>query len=431
MDNKSYIEEIKEILTSSGADAWEITDTREKGWEFYFIRHALDQNRVRLVEHVRVKVYKELGDKEFLGSSSGEIPAGASRDEIASFVDGLLKNASYVKNAYYRLNQPEAGEKEENAPAPDVRAISRDFISAIREVPETESEDINSCELFITDVTTRFLNSEGIDVTNRYPSSMAEVVVNARKEGAEIELYRNYTSGECDAAALKDNLKRTMQTGRDKLMAAQTPNFGKMDVIFSTDAAVAIYQYFEDQMNASFKVHGFSRCEIGKSVLGEGDVPLTMTAVRTLPNSSKNTAYDPEGAPIRDTVLIEDGVAKNFLGSRQFSQYLGLAHSFIPGNIRVSGGTFSEEEIRSGRYLEIVEFSDFQVDAMSGDIAGEIRLAYYHDGSQVSIYSGGSVTGNMSEAGAHMRMSLEKRQYDTYEIPALTRLANLTIAGTQ
>ena len=43
---------ILDLLRASGADGWTVADERRRGWEFYFIRHALDQNRVRDVEHI-------------------------------------------------------------------------------------------------------------------------------------------------------------------------------------------------------------------------------------------------------------------------------------------------------------------------------------------------------------------------------------------
>ena len=89
------------------------------------------------------------------------------------------------------------------------------------------------------------------------------------------------------------------------------------------------------------------------------------------------------------------------------------------------------EELRTGEYLEVVEFSDFQVDSMAGDIAGEIRLAYWHhDGKTVPV-TGGSVSGSLREVMGNMRFSKETAQYDTMVIPAVTRLPNLRITGVQ
>lgn len=425
------VENIVELLKASGADAWELTDVREQGWEFYFIRRRLDQNRAKLTEHIRVKLYRKSPDGQFLGSAAGEIAPTASGDEVRRELARLLENASYVKNPYYTLNAPSGAAA---APGDDVdpMPIARDFLEAVRGVPETESEDINSWELFVSGVRRRFLNSEGIDVTSVYPSSMAEVVVNARRDGREIELYRMYRSGACDREGLARDIAETLRCGRDKLIARPTPNLGSAAVVFSSEAAKELYGWFSTRMGAGFRVFGYSDWEIGRPVVpdAEGD-RVTLRALKHLPNSSENAEYDAEGAPIRDVTLIEDGVARRYLGSRQFSQYLHLEESFIEGNLEVTGGTATPEALRSGRFLEAVEFSDFQVDPFNGDIAGEIRLAYWHDGEKVTPVSGGSISGNMGALARCMRMSRELRQYDCWRIPAVTRLEGVTVTGME
>ena len=300
----------------------------------------------------------------------------------------------------------------------------------MQSVPETATEDINSWELFVSAKHRRFVNSEGVDVASVYPACMLEAVINARLDGHEIELYRLYKSGGCDRDTLVRDISETLRYGKDKLIAGSTPNLGKADVVFSTDAALEIYDWFTMRMNAAFKVRGLSDWEAGKPVAeGATGDKVTVTAVKRLPNSSRNAACDAEGAPVRETVLIEDGVAKRFLGNRQFSQYMGLEESFQPGNIVVTGGSQSAEDLRQGQFLEVVEFSDFQVNPMNGDIAGEIRLAYWHDGDNVTPVSGGSVTGTMADFAKTMKMSKETRQYDCRVIPAVTRLEGVTVTG--
>ena len=100
---------------------------------------------------------------------------------------------------------------------PDVRAIAKDFLNAMNELPESETADINSYELFISAKEVRFMNSNGIDVTSVYPSSMAEVVVYARNEKHEIELYRLYHSGSCDKEGLKQEISETLKYGTVRL----------------------------------------------------------------------------------------------------------------------------------------------------------------------------------------------------------------------
>ena len=430
------IEKIIALIQEIGADAWEITDTCEDGWEFYFIRKKLDQNRAKNVRHIRVKLYQASGEGKYLGSAAGEIAPTATEAEAVKALKGLKYSASFVKNPFYTLNPPVEGKTSEARAAVDPALISEAFIRAVRSLPETEGEDINSWELFVSAVTRRYVNSRGVDLTETSPQCMLEAVVNARRDGHEIELYRLYGMGGCDEEALKEDLTRAMRYGRDKLLAKNTPNLGRADVVFSTDAALEIYNWFTMRMNAQLKARGMSDWELNANIMGEGDGDrVTVTALKSLPNSTRNGDFDEEGAPVSEAVMIEDGVAKRFLGNRQFSQYLGLEESFIPGNFRVTGGTASDEEIARGTYLEAVEFSDFQVNPITGDIAGEIRLGYLHDENGVTPVSGGSVSGNMRDMAGHMRMSRRLRQYNTHRdsivIPELTRLKELNITGSE
>ncbi len=424
---------ILDLLRGSGADAWTVSDERRRGWEFYFIRHALDQNRARDTEHITLTVYKKFteGEREFLGSASAEISPSATRAETEKLIAQLLDEAKLIRNPFYTL----AGPRGEAAPVgeiPDLRAISGSFLAAMRSVEESDDADINSYEIFTDCVERRFLSSTGIDVTEIYPASMAEVVVNARRAGHEIELYRMYRSGSCDAAALKSNVEETLRFGLDKLRAEKTPALGKCDVVFSTADALQLYLYFIDRMAAGMVYQHISDCEIGKRVCpDEGGDALTVRALRRLENSSQNGAYDAEGAPVRDMTIIEKSVAKNFYGSRMFAQYLGLEDSFVPGNFAVEGGESFAAQLRTGKYLEIVEFSDFQVSPMNGDIAGEIRLGYLHDGDTVTVVEGGSVSGTMRELAGSMRFSREQKQYNDLLIPAVTRLRGVSITGAE
>ena len=72
------IDRIISYLKTSGVTAWEITDELTYGWEFYFIRHELDQNRVKNVETIILKVYQAIENGEYLGSAEAQIDPTAS-----------------------------------------------------------------------------------------------------------------------------------------------------------------------------------------------------------------------------------------------------------------------------------------------------------------------------------------------------------------
>ncbi len=423
------LEKIKDKLAALSCDGWELTDKKEQRWEFYFIGHRLDQNRVVTVSETEVRVYKKSEDGAFLGNASDVISPTASEKEIDETLKKLVFQASLVKNPVYTLTDVPVTVQELNE-AVDVSAIAGDCIRAIAAVPENDETRINSYEIFVSSIRRYTENSNGVSYTCTYPSTQIEVVVNARKADHEIELHRIYDSGTCDKDRLTRDIMQVMTFGKDRLEAKPTPAIGSGDVLLSTADAVGVYEYFSDKMHADYVVRKLSDFKLGQSVSEDmkGD-RVTVRAAASLPNSSMNYPVDTEGNVIEERYLVRNGIAENYCGSRQFSQYLGLEKSSKVTNLIVSGGSRTEDEIRSCDYLEVVEFSDFQVDSMSGDIAGEIRLGYLHHDGKTQIVTGGSVSGNMNDAVRDMQFSKETIQYNNWVIPKVTLLKGLRITG--
>ena len=434
------MDKIKALLAASAADDYEIEEIRESGWEFYFIKHKLDQNRAKDVTSLKVKVYKKLEGGEFLGSATGAIPPTATEAEMKKLVDDLVYQAGLMKNPYYEINGPAEAEGAEaldfDESSLDIKKTAAEFIETMNAIPETDTEYLNSYEIFVSKHEKHFVNSRGIDIKMSYPRSMIEVVTNARRHGEgepqEIELYRLYNRGTCDREALTKDITELLTMGKDRLEAVPTPNLKTAPLILSTQDAVWMFDYFFDRMSAGYKYRGFSDWEIGKPIEEEvkGD-KITLTAVPVLPNSARNFIYDEEGAAVKERVLIRDNVPENYFGSRQFSQYIGLKDSSMVYNYKIDGGSKTAEELRTGPYIEVVEFSGFDCDALTGDIAGEIRLGYYHDGEKITKITGGSVSGSMRDMAKEMYLSKELRQYNDALVPAVVRLEHATIAGIE
>ena len=87
------LEQLFEILKASGVTAWAVADEKTEGWEFYFIRHALDQNRAKNVEHITVRVYQRIGDDQ-IGVAAAELPPTATAEEAKKLVDSLAYQAT-------------------------------------------------------------------------------------------------------------------------------------------------------------------------------------------------------------------------------------------------------------------------------------------------------------------------------------------------
>ena len=424
--------EIIEILRNSGAYAWRITDTVTKGWEFYFIRHSLDQNRAKDIENIHITVFVKSEDGKSVGSASADMGPDETKEYVELTVKDLIFQAGLVKDAFYELKAPGDVTVNDNADI-DLNKISADFIDTMKNLKEDDETYMNSYEIFVSSITRRIVTSSGIDVTEKYPVSLLETVVNAKNNEHEIEFYKLYDSGTCLKDEVSSDIAATMRHGKQRLVAEKTPNLGKMDVAFTSEDAVRLYELFKDGLDNAYLFMKYSPFkkgeEIAKDVKGD---KVTLKALKNLPGSSMNRETDEEGTPIRDLVLMKDNVPQAYHGGTKFSYYMGEKDSFIVSNYEVEGGSSKVADLLKGPVLECVFFSDFQVDTLSGDIFGEIRLAYLHEADgTVRPVTGGSISGNLKELLSDMKMSSERARYDNALIPACTRIANVTVTGAE
>ena len=141
---------VKEKLQAIGCDMYELTEQTVKAWEFYFIRHKLDQNRASSVKTLKVKVYRPLEGGKMLGSASGDINPTASDEELDQVLKNLYYQASLVKNPAYTLTDVPVPVLEQKPV--DHAAIAESFMNAMQAVHETETERINSYEIFVREI---------------------------------------------------------------------------------------------------------------------------------------------------------------------------------------------------------------------------------------------------------------------------------------
>ena len=438
------IENIQSALKELKVSTWEISDTTTDQWEFYFIKHRLDQNRAVRTRHTEVTVYRDMGEG-MLGSASIEIPQGSFPKEIKENIAGLLEEAAYAVNPQYKLHGPEdqaeysdekgkdgiSGESGAAENQISIKELAGTLIEAMNDLPETSTEYMNSYEIFARKVSRKYMNSLGLDLEETYPGATMELVVNAQDENREIELYRLPSFGSCSAEELKEYVGQLLEFGKDRLKAEPTPELGKATLLLSTEDACRVYEYFLSQMNAANVYRNLSTWEIGRSIDKEGTFiqPLTIRQMKNLEGSPENHLFDGEGGKVKERVLLEENVPRRYWGSRQYCSYLGIEDGSEVYNYQVEGGTRTSEELREEDYLEVVEFSSFEVDPLTGDIAGEIRLGYWHHQGQTDIVSGGSVSGSLPQLMEGLAVSSEEKRFGTALIPEVTMIHNITVTG--
>lgn len=424
------LETLLEVLRDSAADDFKIEMNAETAHEFFFIRHKLDMNRKKQVQKTIVTVYRQLPEGPYTGSASVKIPASFTKAEMTAKINEALFAAQFVENEAYSLWEGPFVKSEHQKL--DAKQAAMELMAAIQGCEESEQAYLNSYEVFITEHKHRMITSKGVDVSYEYLDAMAEIVINASDGKHEIELYNMWNYGSVDPKRIRKQIADAMKRGIDRTKAKPMPKLQSMTVLFGGEDAVKLYDYFVEMSSASMKYQHISFYEKGMPICDEpiGDA-ITLRGLAYLEGSSLNAPFDGDGKPTQDRLVLEHGVCKAFHGPKRFMDYIGEADSGMVYNWSVEGGSHPEAELRRKPYLEPVEFSDFQVDSTTGDFAGEIRLAYWFDGEQTHIVTGGSLAGNMMKAQKEMYLSKETVQYNNYRIPSVTCIPQVSITGIE
>ncbi len=80
-------------------------------------------------------------------------------------------------------------------------------------------------------------------------------------------------------------------------------------------------------------------------------------------------------------------------------------------------------------YVEIVQFSWFNPNPVTGDFATEIRFGYLVENGVRKPFRGGQLVGNFWEAVADMHWSAETGMFGNYLGPQTVRINQLKISG--
>jgi PmbA protein len=393
-------------------------------------------NRVKDVHHFSVTVYRDFEEQEskFKGSSTTNIHPTMNEAEIIEAINGAAFAAQFVKNQYYPLVKPEKVEQPEiksnfsEKPMTDWLPMIAD---SVYKADKHENGWINSAELFLNKVCTRIVNSEGVDVSYNNYTGELEFITNWKETSEEIELYRDIKFANYDSEWFTNNVEDmlTMSMGRAK--AEPMPNLNKHMVLLTGEGARGLLEYYNNQASVQMAFQGITTAKVGESVQGKaikGDV-VNLKLDPFIENSSDSATYDNDGIPLKVVEIIENGILKSYWGNTQYSHYMNVKPTGNIRNIVVEGGKKSLEDFKKEPYLELISFSNFQMDPFTGDFGGEVRLGWYFDGEKIIPVTGGAVTGNIKEVQENMYLSKELQRDNNFIGPKTVQLFNVSVTG--
>lgn len=412
-----------------------IMETMTEASELFFIRRNVDMDRAKRVHHYSVTVYIDFEDNgtSYKGSSTTKLHPTMSEEELRKAVEDAAFAAKYAKNPYYPLVKPSSCRKTETGSFSEesLPYYMNLLTEAVYKNDRFEKGGINSCEIFLNRIYTHVVNSEGVDEDAVTYSGMVEFITTWKEEGEEIELYKCLNFSEFEPDTITAEVDEMIRLCREKAVAKQTPSLGKAAVLLTRDAVKDFFSYYCSKSNASSVYNHSSTWQIGDAIQGEdvkGD-RITLKLDPYLVGSTYSKGFDEDGFPVKPVTILENGVLKRYIANTRYAHYLAVEPTGSIRNMVLSPGSRTISELKQEPYFEVAAFSDFNVDPVTGDFGGEVRLAWYYDGERTIPLTGGAVTGNINELHRELYLSEELQKDNYYEGPAAVKIMNMNVSG--
>ena len=414
--------------------AWTLTETRSSSKELFFIKEKLDINRATDIHEYSLRIFvdfEEDGEK-YKGDSAILLSSTDSLDEVEEKIDVAIFSSSFVKNKWYDLPENDGKNYIKITKYSNLSDLEDKYDDLYKLLYKDYgfTSKMNSAEIFAIEREKRVLTSKGVDVT--YPNSefTFEIVTDSNSGQEPVEIFRDYSLTNIDLEKIEEIVKAQLEETDGRSKATRNKKIENIRTILVGDAVEEFLSFYVYQASDNMIYNKISKFESGKNFLGEdAKEKLNIRLNPSLESSTFAVPVDPEGKRLEAYTLYEDGVCRDIRSSSRFSHYLGIENKGTVNTFEVEAGDLSLEDYKKEDYIEILAFSSFLMDPVTGDFGGEFRLArYVHDGVEEYI-TGGAISENIFKRQKEMRFSKEKDFGKLSSIPKAVIFDNVNVSG--
>ncbi len=409
-------------------DDYKINIRRKESDERFFVKGKLETVRHTDTCDKEVTVYVNHG--EFKGDSQFLVYPSTTAEQLKELIDQAVQKAKLIQNQMYTLPDGEQGEYAvpSNFADMDVNTLMNAVCNAVFSANDLENADLNSVEVFINRHTGTVINSKGMHKTQVRYDAMVEAIPTYNGESQSVELYQQYNFSDYSETQIQAEIREKLQEVKARYEAV-TPDFpidckvilNKLEISELMGNIVYDLNYAAVYAHANLFKKGD---EVQKAPAGDKLQIFMEGAYR---GSTASACFDADGLPLNGIQVVKDGVAVNYYGANRHGQYLGEKPTGSLPIARVEPGSVQAEELQKGPYLEVISMSGLQVDFYNDYIGGEVRLAYYNDGSKIVPVTGISITGSASKVLSGIRLSNEIAVSGRYAGPHKAILEDMKI----
>lgn len=419
---------IELLKNNEQVDEYKINLTRKESYELFFVKGKLETTRRTNTCDKEVTVYVKHG--EFKGDSSFLVYPSTTDGELEMLITTAVEKALLIDNQTYEL--PEAGEGqfqvESNFAGHTLNDIAGVIADAVFKAEAEEGTALNSVEVFVKRNTITVVNSRGVNKTQVKYSAMVEAIPTFNGKEESVELYQQYNFSTLDEAVITAEIEEKLREVKARYEAKKPETVMEGAVILNKLELSELFATLAYDLNYG-RVYSKSNVHkkgdyLQKELTGDA---ITITMQGEAAGNIASAKFDGDGMNLTDIKIIEEGKVINYFGSNRMGQYLGEKPTGSLGCITVDAGTACPKCLSKAPYLEVVSMSGLQVDAYNDYIGGEVRLAYYNDGTTITPVTGISITGSLSEVLNSIRLAKEVAVHDRYIGPKKAILRGMKV----
>ena len=400
----------------------------KESYELFFVKGRLETVRCSDTCDKEVTVYVSHG--EYKGEAQFFVYPSTTDEQLRVLIDEAVEKAMLINNQPYELPAGETGSftVESNFSDYEPAELAAIVANAVFDANDVENAGLNSVEVFINKHTETVRNSRGLEKTQARYSAMVEAIPTYNGESQSVELYEQYNFASLDETALHREIRDQMAQVKARYHARTPAEKPVCPVILNKEEVSTLFWNIAGDLNYASVYSHSNLWKKGDPIQKNpvGDV-IGITMAGEVPGSTRSAKFDGDGMTLGTMRIVEAGKAANYYGGNRFGQYLGEVPTGELRCLCADPGTAERDAFEKGPYLEVVSMSGLQVDFYSDYIGGEIRLAYYHDGSTVTPVTGISISGALSQVLDGIRLSSETTVFNGYYGPAKAILEGMKI----
>ena len=415
---------------------WTVRHITVRGAQLYAVPTTVEARRVVASERYVVDVLRHTpgpNGEPTCGSGNATLLPG---DDIGKALDAAALMAGLVHNPLYTIpapaELPEIALVDAGLQASSAATLDDVFARLKTAASRYPHVRLTAAECFGEEQVTHLRSSRGMHATQSATHIQFEWVLASRKDDREVESFVEMSRRRVADLDLEAEVERQAQYAADLLAATPPPAYsGPVVLRGSTLATFMNGGVLQTLGSGASKFSKVTPWEIGHSIFRRevaGD-SLTVWANRQLPYGTHADRFDDEGLPAQRIALIRDNQLVTFTASQRYADYLSIPPTGASGDVELPAGITPAAALIAEPHVEVVAFSWFNPDGVTGEFASEIRLGYVVNGDKRTPFKGGMLVGNVLDALADVRWSAETGFYGDYQGPTTARFAQLTVAG--